>query len=109
DRETLVRRKERGLVESVEWAGALRRWAQDYAFTETNRVWPCLAPRGLPALLERLRKYKGTYAVTASLAVPRGSAVAPPSLGDARIAWMEDKERAWRVGSDAGSGSARPA
>ena len=177
DRETLVRRKERGLVESVEWAGALRRWAQDYAFTETNRVWPCLAPRGLPALLERLRKYKGTYAVTGSLAVPRGSAVAPPRLGavyledgmkaaeqldlrrtdtganflvaepfdpvvfdrtavrdgivfaaatqvvadlltspgrgpaegDALIAWMEHNERAWRVGSGAGSGSARPA
>jgi len=81
DREALLQRKERGYIESIDWAGTVRRWTQDYAFPASNSVRTYLEPRGLPVLLERLRQLKEPYAITGSLAVPGETAVAPPRLG----------------------------
>ena len=81
DREALLQRKERGYIESIDWAGTLRRWTQDYAFPASNSVRTYLEPRGLPVLLERLRQLKEPYAITGSLAVPGETAVSTPRLG----------------------------
>ena len=81
DREALLQRKERGYIESIDWAGTIRRWTQDYAFPASNSVRTYLEPRGLPVLLEKLRQLKEPYAATGSLAVPGETAVSPPRLG----------------------------
>jgi len=81
DREALLRRKERGYIESIDWAGTIRRWTQDYAFPASNSVRTCLEPRGLPVLLEKLRQLKEPYAITGSLAVPGETTVSGPRLG----------------------------
>ena len=76
-----MRRKERGYIESIDWAGTIRRWTQDYAFPASNSVRTCLEPRGLPVLLEKLRQLKEPYAITGSLAVPGETTVSGPRLG----------------------------
>jgi len=81
DREALLRRKERGYIESIDWAGTIRRWTQDYTFPASNSVRTCLEPRGLPVLLEKLRQLKEPYAITGSLAVPGETTVSGPRLG----------------------------
>jgi len=81
DREALLQRKGRGYIESVDWAGIIRRWTQDYAFPASNSVRTCLEPRGLSVLLEKLRQLKEPYAITGSLAVPGETAVSSPRLG----------------------------
>src|SRR5947208_7572260 len=56
DREALLQRKERGTIESIDWAGTIRRWTQAYAFPSSNSLRTCLRPRGLPVLLEHIRQ-----------------------------------------------------
>lgn len=78
--EDVIARGLRGRVEVVNWQDLLRRWAQDYQVTRTNRIVPCLAARGLDALMDRLRSFRSRYAVTGSYAVPPAASVAPSRL-----------------------------
>jgi hypothetical protein len=80
DREALLTREPRGPVRAVDWAGLIRRWAQDYAFTASNRVTTLLAPRGIPALLGTLPAAALRYAVTGSLAAAARAPIAAPRL-----------------------------
>jgi hypothetical protein len=75
--EDVLSRDEGGEVVEVRWADLLRRWASDYSVTKTNRTLLCVAPRGLPHLVERLPSLERTYAVTGSYAVPPAARVAP--------------------------------
>jgi hypothetical protein len=68
-REALVVVRSRKGLESVDWKGLLMRWADDYSFTTSNVARPYLEPRGVPALLAKLRKRTRGYAMTGSLAV----------------------------------------
>jgi hypothetical protein len=80
DGEALVIREYRGAVTDVRWVELIRRWTQDYSFSESNCVAPYLGARGLPALLDRLPALTCRYAVTGSLAVTDLAPVAAPRL-----------------------------
>lgn len=47
EREAVVTRV-RGAVSTVDWQGAIRRWAEDYDQTDSNSPTTVLEPRGLP-------------------------------------------------------------
>jgi len=83
--EDLVQRDGTGRIRMVDWQGLLRRWARDYDVARTNRAVPLLAPRGLPAFMDRLRQYDQPYAVTGSLAVPAAASVAPGRLASCYV------------------------
>lgn len=76
-REDLVERDERLAVASVDWQGALRRWSLDYSLRTSNRLLPCLDPRGIAAFTGRLASTDLTYAATGALAAERLIPFAP--------------------------------
>ena len=80
DAEALVARRPGGGLESVDWPRLLRRWTQDYRFTVSNRTRLVLEPRGVRALLDKVRG-DPRYAVTGSLAASIIAPVAPAALG----------------------------
>jgi DNA-binding transcriptional ArsR family regulator len=80
ERDAIVTRDIRGGVASVDWAGALRRWSQDYELRRSNTVTSYLEPRGLDALSEKLPDVVWRYAVTSSLAAQRFAPVAPARM-----------------------------
>ena len=80
ERDGIVERKPRGAVSTVDWAAAIRRWAQDYDVLRANDAVDYLQPRGLPALAKRLRETDLQYAVTGSLAANALAPFAPARL-----------------------------
>ena len=79
EREAIVTRA-RGAVSTVDWQGAIRRWAEDYDQTDSNTPTTVLEPRGLQALDKRLRATKVAYAATGALAAQRFDPIAPARL-----------------------------
>jgi hypothetical protein len=90
-REALIVRDERKQVIEVDVAGLVGRWSQDFRFSEQNDVWPCLEPRRLESVLERLREIEGRYAITGSFAA---SAVEPYADARLLVVYVEDPEAA---------------
>jgi len=90
DRDALLTRGPRGEVSTVDWPGVIRRWAQDYSFTESNRAETFLEPRGLDSLQRKLAKSRDTYAVTGSLPAAAVAPVASPRLA---AVYVEDTTR----------------
>jgi hypothetical protein len=82
DDDALVERNKRGRVQSVEIAGLLRRWAENYELFGSNDAAPYLAPRGAKDALAGLPDLSASdnTAVTGSFAAVRLSPVAAPSL-----------------------------
>jgi hypothetical protein len=80
DREALIVRAPGGAVTDVQWADLIHRWVQDYSFTKANTVTTYLEPRGLNALLAKLRQTDQRYAVTGSMAASVIAPVAAPRL-----------------------------
>lgn len=82
DDDALVERTKRGQVESVDFAGLLRRWAESYELFGSNDAAPYLAPRGAKDALAGLPAPSASenIAVTGSFAAVRLSPVAAPSL-----------------------------
>lgn len=89
DREALLRKDERAVVQEIDWTGTIRRWVQDYAFSKSNRVATFLEPRGLSDLRRRLSKAKWTYAVTGSLAASLVAPVVAPRLAQLYVRDIE--------------------
>jgi len=89
--EDLVQRGRTGEIVRTDWQDLIRRWGQDYGLTRTNRAVPCLAPRGLAAVTEKLRLYEKPYALTGSLAVPKEASVA---AGRLVTCYADDPEQA---------------
>ena len=89
--EDLVQRGKTGQVAETHWQDLIHRWSQDYLLTKTNRAVPCLAPRGLNVIADRLRTYKKTYALTGSHAVPAEASVA---VGRLLSCYVDDLEQA---------------
>ena len=79
EREAIVTRV-RGAVSTVDWRGAIRRWAEDYDQTNSNTPTTVLQPRGLPALENKLRATNFAYAATGALAAQRFDPIAPARL-----------------------------
>lgn len=71
ERDGLVTRGERGMVTGLDCAAAIRRWTQDYAFAQSNRVTYYLEPRGLDSLAARLEATGLQYAATGAFAAQR--------------------------------------
>ncbi|MGP0101396.1 MAG: hypothetical protein ACLPUT_07225 [Solirubrobacteraceae bacterium] len=90
-REALIVRDERKQVVEVDVAGLVARWAQDFRFGEQNEVLPCLEPRRLESVLDRLPAIEGRYAITGSFAA---SAVEPYADARLLVLYVEDSEAA---------------
>lgn len=76
-REGLVTREQSGAVTSIDWEGAIRRWAQDYDFASSNQMVTFLEPRGLDTVVSKLADVKWTYAATGAFAAQRYAPIAP--------------------------------
>ena len=79
EREAIVTRT-RGAVSTVDWQAAIRRWAEDYDQTDSNRPTTVLEPRSLPAIEKKLGATKIAYAATGALAAQRFDPIAPARL-----------------------------
>jgi hypothetical protein len=86
DREALLTRDEDARVISVDWQRTIRRWVQDYSLMRSNRTSMYIEPRGLPALLDKLRNSRFTYAVTGSLAAAARAPITAPRLAVVYVA-----------------------
>lgn len=80
DRQALVERRGYGRIVKVDWSQLLRRWAQDAPLESRGTQIACLDPRGLPALLARLKEFAGRYALTGTLAAEVFAPVTPSRL-----------------------------
>lgn len=80
DRDALLTREPRGRVTGVDWAGLIRRWSQDYSFTDSNTTATFLEPRGLQALRDKLAGSGLTYAITGSFVASQIAPAAPTRL-----------------------------
>jgi hypothetical protein len=89
NREALLRKDERAVVQEIDWAGTIRRWVQDYAFSKSNRVATFLEPRGLSDLRRKLSKAKWTYAATGSFAASLVAPVVAPRLAQLYVRDIE--------------------
>ncbi len=76
-REGLVTRDASGAVTTIDWEGAIRRWAQDYDFARSNQIATFLEPRGIDAVASKLSEAKWAYAVTGALGAQRFTPIAP--------------------------------
>jgi hypothetical protein len=80
-REALVdKQSRRGPIVAVDWAGVLARWCEDYSLMGSNRVLSAMEPRGVNALLDKLRSTRLEYVLTASAVASRVAPVAPSRL-----------------------------
>ena len=80
DREALVMRSTRGPITGVDWQGLLRRWSQEYSPFRREGAAMYLAPRGISAVIERLKNTPTRSAVTGSWAAAQVAPVAPSRL-----------------------------
>lgn len=82
DDDALVERSKRGRVESVEIAGLLRRWTENYEVFRSNDAATFLAPQGATQALSVLAGLGQTtpLAVTGSFAAVRYAPIAAPAL-----------------------------
>lgn len=106
EREGLATRDDRGRVTVADWAQMLRRWSDDYGFVSTNQVSRWIAPRGLPALRERIGSTTGQvrYAVTGSIAAAEWAAYAPARLAMIYVTDPQAAAQTWDLRpADAGA------
>jgi hypothetical protein len=80
DREALLTRTARGPITEVDWQALVKRWSQEYSPLRRQGAVMYLAARGIPAVIERLKKVKTGYAVTGSWAATEVAPVAAPRL-----------------------------
>lgn len=81
DREALVDRDRRGIIEGVDTIGLLRRWARSYDVFSSNRAQAFVAPRGFEDLLERFAEgVEQRVALTGSQAASRLAPVTAPAV-----------------------------
>ena len=82
DDDGLVERSKRGRVESLDIAGLLRRWTEDYDVFRSNATTTLLAPRGASDALSILGRVVGSTptAVSGSFAAVRYAPIAAPAL-----------------------------
>jgi hypothetical protein len=95
DREALVTRSPGGAVIDVQWAELIHRWTQDYSFGKANTVATYLEPRGLPALLNKLRQTEQRYTITSSQAASLLAPVAAPRLLSIYVERLDEAASSW--------------
>jgi hypothetical protein len=82
----VIERTPRGPVASVDRVRLLRRWAEEAPIQTRGESLFYLEPRGIPALLERLRSTTMRYAITGSVAAGQLSPIAAPRLAQVYVA-----------------------
>lgn len=76
--EALADRDDAGLISVPDWEALLRRWSDDYQFLRTNTVTRWIAPHGLDAFLDQVRKSEmNDYVITGSIAAATWAPYAP--------------------------------
>lgn len=80
DRDALIERGRRGVVDDVDVTGLLRAWALGYDVFKREVVSAFVAPKGASAALEQLADVPTRTLVTGSFAAVRLAPVAAPSL-----------------------------
>lgn len=91
----LVTRDEDGVFTVEDWVALLRSWSLDYQFLATNTVASFIYPRGVSALLDRIRSTEiDGYAVTGSVAA---AAWAPHAPARSAMIYATDPDRAAEV------------
>lgn len=106
EREGLATRDDNGRVNVPDWAQMLRRWSDDYGFVRSNQVSRWIAPRGLPALRERLGSTgdQVRYAATGTIAAAEWAAYAPARLAMIYVADPQAAAQIWDLRpADAGA------
>lgn len=85
------------MVRVVDWARLLREWSTEYSLVKNSRVTRWIAPRGVQALLERMKEtvHDSEYALTGTLAAAEWAAYAPASLATIYASDAETSARAW--------------
>ena len=70
----------RGPITDVDWPRLLRRWSQEASLLEASATWRYLEPRGMNALVEKLRQLPrdSRYALSGSLAAQPNAPYAEP-------------------------------
>jgi len=91
DREAVLTRNPRGGIETVDLPALIRRWTQDYSLMRSNVTSTYLEPREIAALLERLQRFRGPYAITGSLAA---TTLAPTAAARLAVLFVEDPPEA---------------
>jgi hypothetical protein len=86
ENEALLSRDVQGRILDVAWSRLIERWTEDYSLVGSNMIQTYLEPRGLDALLQKLRTAPWPYAVTGSFAAIRFAPVAPPRLAVVYVA-----------------------
>ena len=94
DREALVERETRGSARVPDWQRLVRRWADSAPLESRGPLERCIAPRGIPSVLEKLAKAKLSYAVSGSFAASRIAPVIPPRV---LLLYIEDAATAHRA------------
>jgi hypothetical protein len=90
DREELVEREPRGAVVAVHRARLVRRWAEDYDFSEAHRALAFAHPHGVPGALAALRACGAPYALTARAGA---AALLDAALPPVVAAYVDNAER----------------
>jgi hypothetical protein len=80
NREAFVARTTRGPITTIDWPALLRRWSQEYSPFQRQRAAMYLAPRGISAVVEKLKGSSARLAVSGSWAAAQIAPVAPPRL-----------------------------
>ena len=98
--EDLLTRDDRGRISVLDWIQVLRRWSHDYGFMRTNQVTRWIAPRGIPAFMERISSEESErYAVTGSLAAAEWAPYAPARLAMIYVADSRNLSAQWDLRS----------
>lgn len=94
--EDLAVRESKGRISIPDWKALLRRWSADYTFLHTNRITRWIAPRGVPHLLERMRRSAiDSYALTGSVAAGAWAPYAPARSAMIYTSDSENAAAAW--------------
>ncbi|OQS12938.1 hypothetical protein B0T36_22400 [Nocardia donostiensis] len=94
--EALAIREPDDRITVPDWVALLRRWSQDYQFLHTNAITRCIAPRGLPGALDKMRRQAITdYAVTGSIAAGVWAPHAPARSAMVYANEPEEAAAAW--------------
>lgn len=93
----LADRSQSGSIRVEDWPRLLREWSAEYSLDKNSRVTRWIAPRGIPALVDRIA---GTapdhkYTLTGTLAAAEWAEYAPASLATIYAQDSESTARAW--------------
>lgn len=96
EREGLLARDGDGSLFLPSWRLLLQEWSKDYGFVRSNRTARYIDPRGLPALMDKVRTTPDMkYAVTGSLAAAEWAPYAPPRTAQIYVADADQAAQRW--------------